>query len=96
MDLLLYVVIISTILYSLVTYIAYLASFILYKGICFKLTVPIVKSGSFILFVYTSIIADIWLYHHSELFSLVIKNSVIFILLVVSLLYAKFGKGHHL
>jgi hypothetical protein len=88
-----YSIIITSLLYVLISYMSYVSAFILHQGITYRLAAPVIKSAAFILLSYISIISDVILFH-SALYSVVTtKNGLLLILVTTSLLYAKKGKG---
>ena len=79
--------------YSLSTYVSYVAVFILYKGLKYRLFAPLIKTSVFIILCYTSIIADVILFSSLLYPTIAIKNSMLTILLVLSIFNARSVKG---
>lgn len=83
----------SIILYTLLVYVSYIASFILYKGISYRLIAPTTRALVFLMTSYTSIIADIFLFYQGEHLTIIFKNTIFLLLLAFSYIYARFRRG---
>lgn len=86
-------IVITAILYLFIFYFTYIAMFILYKGIRYKLLIPILSPLLFITLGYISIITDILLFSASMHFALLNKNLLLLALSIGSIVYARTEKG---
>jgi hypothetical protein len=79
---------ITVIFYVLIGYLSYVTASILYNGLRYKLILPVIKSTLFIGVAYISIISDVILFGNSMYSSISMKNGLLLILTVVSLISA--------
>lgn len=83
---------VTAVFYTLIVYVSYITSQILYFGITSRLWMPILKSSLFILVSYTSIISDVILFSNCMYESTLLKNGLLLLLLGTSLITAASGK----
>jgi hypothetical protein len=89
---------ITVIFYVLIGYLSYVTASILYNGLRYKLILPTIKSTLFIGVTYISIISDVILFGNFMYSSISMKNGLLLILTVVSLITAsgrKESKNEH-
>jgi len=75
----------TIIMYVVAIYISFVTASILHRGFIFRLLMPTVKALTFIVIVYTSIIADIVLFNAQKYDSVAFKNGVMSTVMVSSL-----------
>lgn len=78
----------TVLFYVFVVYTTYISCAILYKGIKHKLVIPTIKTVSFIIFCYTSIISDVILFSATMYVYIAAKNGLLSVLAVLSITYA--------
>lgn len=83
---------ITIVLYALIAYMSYITAYILHQGIVYKVAVTIIKTSVFLALCYISIISDVVLFHDSLYKALTIKNGLLLLLVVASLVTAKTRK----
>jgi hypothetical protein len=81
-------IVITSVFYLLIGYLSYVTASILYNGFRYKLILPVMKSTLFIGVTYISIISDVILFGNSMYSSISMKNGLLLILTVVSLISA--------
>jgi hypothetical protein len=89
---------ITVLFYVLIGYLSYITAFILYNGLRYKLILPVAKSTLFIGVTYISIISDVILFGNSMYSSISMKNGLLLLLTVASLISAssrKESKNEH-
>lgn len=82
-------IVVSIMFYTLVMYMTYISSFILFQSFKYKLILPLVKVLTFVIVCYISIISDVWLYSDFMYYTITVKNVSLTLLAVASLLYAR-------
>ncbi|ADH03154.1 membrane protein [Bacillus phage W.Ph.] len=78
-------IVFTIIFYSVASYMSFVTASILHRGVVFRLLIPTVKALSFIVIVYTSIIADIILFNAQKYESVAFKNGVMSTVIVSSI-----------
>ncbi|QIW88657.1 hypothetical protein P59_059 [Bacillus phage P59] len=89
---------VTVVFYALIGYLSYVTASILYTGLRYKLILPTIKSTLFIGVTYISIISDVILFGNFMYSSISMKNGLLLILTVVSLITAsgrKESKNEH-
>jgi hypothetical protein len=82
-------IVFTLIFYVMAVYMTYAVTFILYKGLQYKLAMPTVKAAMFIILCYISIISDVIMFNSSLYIYITIKNGFLTALAVTSFIYAK-------
>jgi len=90
-----YSIIITVALYILMGYLSFITASILYNGLRFKLPLSVLRSIVFIGISYISIISDVILFGYAMYSSVLIKNGMLFLLVVSTLVPAVDGKESH-
>lgn len=80
---------ISVLSYILIIYLTYLSAFLLFKGITYRLIIPTIKSSLFFITCYTFIIADLVMLRSHAYLSIIQKDIVFILLVVLSLHYTR-------
>jgi hypothetical protein len=84
--------VVTAILYIFIGYLSYVTASILYRSITYRLIVPTVMSVLFIGTSYISIITDVVLYSRDLYCSIALKNGLLLVLVVLSILSASSRK----
>lgn len=84
---------ITSVFYSVACYMSYFTASVLHKGVTYRLAMPILKAVVFILLCYTSIISDVILFNDSMYNVVIVKNGLLLLLVIASLITAKSRKG---
>jgi len=86
-------IVLTAVFYALNIYVSFMAASILYLGITFRKIVPLFQAYLFILITYISIISDVVMFVHGMHSSISVKNGLLLLLLVASLITARSRKG---
>lgn len=84
---------VTTLLYMVISYMSYVSASILHIGVAYRLIEPVLKSSAFILLCYILIISDVILLHSALYKVISIKNGLLLLLVITSLITANNGKG---
>jgi hypothetical protein len=82
-------IIVTSVLYPILSYMSYVTASILHRGILYRLAGLVLKSGMFILICYTSIISDVILFRGAMYDTITIKNGLLLLLVIAALITAK-------
>lgn len=81
--------IITSVFYFITIYITYIAAFILYNSVKYKIVKTSARIVAFITICYISIISDMVLFHSAMYYQIVIKNGLFTFIILFSLCTAK-------
>jgi hypothetical protein len=85
-------IVFTVLLYVFIGYLSYVTASILYRGMLYRLILPTVKAIAFIATSYISIITDVVLYSLGLHSSIVTKNGMLLLLIVMSIVTASSRK----
>jgi len=83
-----YSIIITIVLYVLISYLSYVTASILYNGLRYNLPLSVIRSFIFIGVSYISIISDVVMFGYTLYSSILVKNGMLLVLILSTLIPA--------